>query len=116
MRSVLAIPFAAAVLLGCATTKSEVDAATDRWRQRITAEIPTGTEASAVKQWFENQGLQPYRPVLAKATEANDMEVWLESVPAREWFCDKWMLKVLIKVSLEEKVAQYDFQALGACL
>jgi hypothetical protein len=116
MRSALATVFAAFLLLGCGTTKGEVDAATERWRQRITTEIPTGIEASSAKQWFEKQGLRPYSPTLAKLSEANDMEVLLESVPAREWFCEKWMVRVLVKVSAEAKVVQYDFGALGVCL
>src|SRR5690242_5127634 len=98
MRSALAT-LLIAMLVGCSTTKKEVDAATERWKQRIATEIPIGAQADAARQWFEKQGLKPYSPVLATGSDAKDMEVLLESVPAREWVCDKWMIRVLVKVS-----------------
>jgi hypothetical protein len=115
MRSALAT-LVTATLLGCGTTKEEVDAATNRWKQRIATEIPIGTQADTARQWFEKQGLKPYSPVLATGSDAKDIEVLLESVPAWEWVCDMWMIRVLAKVSPEAKVAQYDFSALGRCI
>jgi hypothetical protein len=105
--------FASVALVGCGTTKAEIDAATDRWRQRLAAEIPPGTDAVTAKQWFEKQGLRADRKPLGKS---NDMQVLLESIPAREWYCGKWMVNADVRVSDSGKVTGYDVGALGQCL
>jgi hypothetical protein len=102
-----------AALYGCGNSKSDIDAFESAWRKRIEAEVPIGTDAAAVRAWFQKQGLNP-QPTLKNS---RDLEVWLGSISAREWFCDKWFINVVVKVSSEGKVSSYDFgNASGACL
>jgi hypothetical protein len=103
------------VLLGCATSRTDVDMALDAWRNRVATEIPVGTDVTTVVQWFERQGMQP-QPNPLKPVNDRDLEVYLGSVPAREWFCGRWMLRAVVRVSPEKKVERYDFDALGDCL
>jgi len=107
-----AILFSAA-LVGCSTSKAEVDALTNSWKTRITAEIPIGANAEAARQWFVGHGLDPQAKPLENS---KDLVVILGSIPAREWYCEKWVVNVIVKVSPEEKVAGYDFRAAGVCL
>jgi hypothetical protein len=100
-------------LLGCGSTKPDLDALEQSWRQRITAEIPVGTDVRVAREWFEKQGLNPQPKILENS---KDLVVWLGSVPAREWYCEKWVVNVVLKVSADEKVAAYDFGAAGVCL
>ena len=100
-------------LCGCGNSKADIDAFSSAWKKRIDAEIPVGTDAVAVRTWFQKQGLnaQP------NAEKSNDLIVWLGSIPAREWYCDKWFINVVVTVSPEGKTASYYFDnASGACL
>ena len=116
MRLALATFSALIVLVGCVSTKAEVDSAVEGWRQRISSGIPLGTDVSNARQWFEKQGLKPLVPALTRPNEAKDLEVSLESIPAREWYCSKWMVTALVRVSPEGKVARHEVRALGQCL
>jgi hypothetical protein len=100
-------------LLGCASTRTDVETPLVPWKERINREIPVGTDAAAAKEWFERQGLETHRDFLKPS---NDMEILLGDVPAHEWYCDKWVLRVLAKVSPDGKVASYDFGAVGICM
>ena len=114
MRPALSAALAAIALTGCSgTTAPDIEAVQERWKQRIVREIPVGTDLVTVKQWFEKQGLQPYPKDLKSSP---DLAVLLESIPAREWFCGRWMITVDIRSSPESKVAGYDFGAAGQCL
>ena len=114
MRSMLGGAFAVLTLIGCGgSTAPDIDAATKRWQQRITKEIPVGTDLLTAKQWFETQGLQPYPRDVKRS---KDLAVLLESMPAREWYCGKWLITVEVRSSPESKVAAYDFDAVGQCL
>ena len=109
---------AAAILLsatvaGCGTSRADVDALTNSWKTRITAEIPVGANAEVARQWFVRHGLDPQPKPLENS---KDLVVVLGSIPAREWYCEKWVVNVVVKVSPEEKVMGYDFRAAGVCL
>ena len=101
------------VLVGCGTTRVEIDVAKEKWGQRPAAEIPPGTDVAVAMRWFEQQGLQAHPKYLEKT---NDLDVLVESIPAREWYCSNWFVKVDIRVSPEQKVTRYDVEALGRCL
>src|SRR5689334_4811748 len=104
-----------AVSLGCSTVRTDVDAGLAPWRTRVADEIPVGTDIKTVMVWFERQGMHPERNPLARVDE-HDLEVYLGSIPAREWYCGRWMLRAVIRVSSEGRVTAYDFHAMGDCL
>jgi hypothetical protein len=117
-----AIAFAmVAALCGCGlagSTKPELDALRNIWKEKIDTAIPVGTDVSKALAWFEQQGLTLQDPLeKTLVPEPNkDKIVWLGSVRAREWYCDRWLVNVTLKASPEGKVVAYDFGTAGVCL
>jgi len=111
VRAALALSVTLAVA-SCGSTKPELDALTEGWKAKIATAIPIGTEQAAARAWFEKQGLSPH----ADLKNPRDMVVWLGAVPAREWFCSKWMANVTVNTTPDGKVASYEFSSAGQCL
>ena len=103
---------AAALTYGCGSTKPELDALTESWKAKMSSAIPVGTDLTAARVWFQAQGLEPH----SDFRNPKDMVVWLGSIRAREWFCDRWMANVTVRASVDGKVSSYEFGTTGACL
>ena len=99
-------------LPGCGSSKADVEELQERWSAVLDAEMPPGTNAAVLRQWFQDQGMQvrtsPYDPP--------DFQVWLGSIKAEEWFCRKWDVELTVKVSPRGNVAAYEFGSIGTCL
>lgn len=112
MRAVpIACVLLACLLCGC-SSKADIDAFEANWIKRIEADIPAGTDASVFRAWFDRQGFKAQTSTQTKGA----LEVWLGTVQAKEWYCDKWSIRLTAKLTPDGKTSSYDFDAAGTCL
>lgn len=100
------------LLSGCGNSKVDIEELQARWSKRLSTEMPVGTSATVVRQWFQDQGIK----VETNSNNSSEMRVWLGSIKAREWFCEKWWVDVTVKVSPKGEVTAYEFGSIGTCL
>jgi hypothetical protein len=104
----------ALLALGACSSSAEIAQAQSAWEKKISAAVPVGTPLADAKRWLESQGAKPYS---GRAVSDKDDSLYaLETIRAREWYCDSWVILVTLRSSSDGRVSRYDITNSGSCL
>lgn len=95
----------------CSSKSTDILSRVECWERKFNTIAITGKDIEEVKTWLELQRLE-----YSVYEDNNIIYVNLETINAREWFCNFWQINSEIYFDNFDKVQYFEITTAGQCL